>query len=138
MRCDFLHYFVPFFAIWIIFYTLPFISYGVHSPTCLPLLTYPGCIFELIPKSILTVNLSIALESWKEKFSITLGFTMRNQYLFEEEPEKRPLANRKVCHTRLCSIFRDPIGVPHATFFPRPASMDGPRVPRLSEPGPMW
>src|SRR5437016_762311 len=86
MRCDFLHYFVPFFAIWVIFYTLPFLSYVFHSPTCLSLLKYPGHIFEIIPKMILAVNESVALESWKEKFSITLGFTIRHQYPCEDEP----------------------------------------------------
>jgi hypothetical protein len=32
---------------------------------------------------IRTKRLSIALESWKEKFSITLGFTIRHQYHFK-------------------------------------------------------
>jgi len=47
---------------------------------------YPGRMFGLIPKLVLAVNESIALESWTEKFSITLGFTIRHQYRIDGEP----------------------------------------------------
>ena len=44
----------------------------------------------LFPKLILVANSKSTLESCKEKFRITLGFPIRHQYQFVEEPKFGP------------------------------------------------